>query len=74
MAKVDKDLKDLVIARIEAYSSDVGLLVGTNKHYSKDELISNVKNETKLGKQIIEIQLEYLRDMVKGNIYQVLDQ
>lgn len=74
MVKINKDLKDLVIARIEAYSNDVGLIIGEDKHYSKSDLINNVKKETKLGKQIIEMQLEYLQDMVKGNIYTALDQ
>lgn len=74
MVKINKDLKDLVIARIEAYSNDVGLIIGADKHYSKSELIDNVKKETKLGQQIIEMQLEYLQDMVKGNIYTALDQ
>jgi len=65
MAKINKDLKDLVLARIEAYSDDVGLIIGTDKHYSKSELVNNVKNETELGRQIIDIQLEYLQDMMR---------
>ena len=74
MAKINNDLKDLVIARIEAYSNDVGLIIGADKHYSKSELVDNVKNETELGRQIIGIQLEYLQDIIKGNIYTALDQ
>jgi len=74
MAKINNDLKDLVIARIEAYSDEVGLIIGSDKHYSKSELVDNVKNETELGRQIIDIQLEYLQDMIRGNIYTALDQ
>ena len=48
-------------------------MIGMDKHYSKNELIDNVRKETKLGKEIIEVQLEYLQDMVKGNIYSVLE-
>ena len=74
MAKINNDLKDLVIARIEAYFDEVGLIIESDKHYSKSELVDNVKNETELGRQIIDIQLEYLQDMIKGNIYTALDQ
>jgi len=63
-----------VIARIEAYFDEVGLIIGSDKHYSKRELVDNVKNETELGRQIIDIQMEYLQDRIKGNIYTALDQ
>ena len=32
MTKINKDLKDLVIARIKAYPNDVGLMIDMDKH------------------------------------------
>ena len=73
MPKITKELKELVIARIEAYPKNFGISIGMDKDYSKNELIKNVEKETTVGKQIVEIEWEFLQDMIKGNIYNSLD-
>lgn len=66
---IPEDAKKLVIARLNATSSDLRLVVGAME-YSKEELIKSIEEETDLGKEIVAIQLEYLRDMANGAIYQ----
>jgi hypothetical protein len=72
MDKINKDQKELVLARIQSYSDDVEITIGNEKSYSKEELIQNVESETDIGKEIVEIQMNYLRDLVNGNIYKLL--
>ncbi|MDO8618315.1 MAG: hypothetical protein Q7R49_00035 [Candidatus Daviesbacteria bacterium] len=69
-SKIDKYLKELVIARIEASSNSLKLMVGGNKAMGKQELISSIRKGDELGKEIIKAQIEFLRDMAEGKIYQ----
>jgi len=68
-AKIQKDIRELVLARIMAASDDLRVAIGAIE-YTKKEMIENVKEGNEIGKEIMEIQMEYLRDMAKGAIYQ----
>jgi len=35
--------------------------------------LDNIKMETEVGKEIVEIQMNYLRDLVNGNLYKLLE-
>lgn len=61
----NKDAVDLVIARLKTIPSDAGLSVGSSpdKTFSVDELISEVRGGTEIGKQVIESQLFFLRSL-----------
>lgn len=67
--KVQEDIKKLVLARIMATSDDLRIAIGSTE-YTKEEIIERVKAGDEIGKEIIEIQMEYLRDMAEGAIYQ----
>jgi hypothetical protein len=67
-ARIDGDLKNLVIERIKASSSDIKVSIGTSE-YSKEEMLKNVEEENEIGREIVDIQIEYLRDMADGAIY-----
>lgn len=67
--EIQEDIKKLVIARIKAISDELGIVIGSNK-YSKKEMIESVEKEDEIGKEVIEIQMEYLRDMASGAIYE----
>ena len=64
-----EDIKKLVIERIKASSSDLGVVIGSIE-YSKEEMLKSVEEENEIVKEIIAIQMEYLRDMASGAIYQ----
>lgn len=66
--RIDEDLKNLVIERIKASSSDIKVSIGTVE-YSKEEMLKNVEEENEIGREIVDIQIEYLRDMANGAIY-----
>ena len=67
--QIQEDIKNLVLARIIASSDDLRIAIGSME-YTKKEMIENVKEGIEVGKEIMEIQMEYLRDMAKGAIYQ----
>lgn len=68
-SEVQEDIKKLVLARIMAASDDLRIAIGSTE-YSKEEMIERVKAGDKVGREIMEIQMEYLRDMAEGAIYQ----
>lgn len=69
-SKKEEYIKELVIARIEASSDNLKVMIGGDKELSKKDLINNVREGNVLGKEIIDIQLEFLKDMAEGKVYQ----
>ncbi len=67
--QTQEDIRKLVLARIMAVSDDLRIAIGSTE-YTKKEMIENVKEGNEIGREIMEIQMEYLRDMAKGAIYQ----
>ena len=52
-----------------AASDDLRIAIGS-KEYKKIDMINSVKAGDEIGKEIMNIQMEYLRDMAQGAIYQ----
>ena len=60
-------IKNIIIERIRTMSPNVKITLGSNKGFlNKDELISEVENDTELGKKIIKIQLRYIQALKEG--------
>lgn len=68
--KNKEEIKKLVIERLEVLPMDKKISVGSEKEFTKKELIENVKKENEVGKKITEIQLEYLRSLKEGIFYE----
>ena len=62
---MEKDVKDLVIARLENLPSNIKISVGGLGSFTKSELIKAVEEEDELGERVAEIQLAYIRSFVK---------
>lgn len=67
--ELQEDIKKLVLARIKAASDDLSISIGSTE-YTKDEILKSVEKGDEVGKEIMDIQMEYLRDMAAGTIYQ----
>jgi len=67
--ELQEDIRKLVIARIKASSDDLSISIGSTG-YTKEEIVKSIEKGDELGQEIIEIQMEYLRDMAEGAIYQ----
>lgn len=68
MSGTEKEIKELVIARLETMSSDEKVSIGSAGEFNKEELISEVKKGSSVGKKIIEVEMEFLRAMKEGII------
>ncbi len=72
MNKTDQDLKDLVVARLELLSDDVEISIGDLGSFDKKEMIMNVEKDSLIGKKIIDIELQFMKDLVNGNMAKYL--
>ena len=60
--------KEIVIERLRQAPSNISISFGTNGGFmSRDNMIEQVKNDTELGKKIVDIQFKYLKSF-KENI------
>ncbi|MEK7597160.1 MAG: hypothetical protein AAB441_00770 [Patescibacteria group bacterium] len=62
-------MKKIAIARINTFSDDLGIIIG-NKKYTKKEILESIENGDDTGQEVIDSQIEYLRDMASGAIYE----
>ena len=56
-------LKKLVKERLSAMPPDVSFSIGNFGDFTRDELIQEVEQETDVGKETIEMQLNFIRKM-----------
>lgn len=62
----NEEIRQLVVARLRSFPSGKKLSLGSDREFTKDELIERVNQEDTIGKKIIEIQLSYLRSFKDG--------
>lgn len=66
--EISAEIKELVIARLDAFPPDKKISIGHSGEFSKDELIQHVKAGDAVGEKIVEIELEFLRAIKEGLI------
>ena len=66
---LQKYIKELVVARINALSDELEISVG-GENITKEEILKSVAEGNELGQEVIEMQLKFLRDMAEGKLYQ----
>lgn len=66
----NKELKELIVARLEVLPSDVRISIGSLGNFSRDELITHVEKDDEVGKKITEVELEYLKLLKRGIFYE----
>lgn len=67
-SSVDEDIRRLVIERVKAIPKNVRIAIGSSD-YNSEELLDNIARNSEIGREVIEIQMEYLRDLASGAIY-----
>jgi hypothetical protein len=68
--KIRAQVQKLVIARLSAIPRDLEIAVG-DKQYSIEDLQKFVEENNKVGIQLMEDQLKYLRNISSGEIYKM---
>lgn len=64
-----REIINLVIARIDMIPSDKFISIGSDGEFTKQQLIEEVKNHSKIGQKVVEMQLEYLRLLKEGILW-----
>lgn len=62
-AKLNTEIKEIVIARLQTIPDQFKLSLGGHGVYTKKQVIDEVKQETEVGKKMMEIQINYLRSL-----------
>ena len=70
---IASDLKELVIARLRLIPDNVKMSVGSDGEFSRNELIESVRQENKMGHEIVRSQLEFLRALATGSLLDELN-
>lgn len=63
MNELEKDIEELVIARLKSMPENLELAVGNEGSLSIEDLIKHVRENDEIGKMYIESQLEYIRSL-----------
>lgn len=67
--ELQEQIKELVIARIRTLSDDVSLSIG-GEDLKREQLIDHVEKDDEIGKNLIDMQIEFLQDMASGALYE----
>ena len=68
----NEEIKELVITRIEAASSDLKLSIGGKEGMNKEEVIKHIKDEDEIGRHIIKMHLSFLKAAANGEVGKAL--
>lgn len=74
---MDKDWKELTIARYKCMSPDILISVGGNwndiEHtYNSLAIIEEIKKETEIGKYFVEVEKQYLTSLKTGWLNKIM--
>ncbi len=59
--------RELVIARLEVISPELHFSVGNSSQtYTRDQVISHIKEDDEIGKEFVKTELEFLRALKSG--------
>jgi len=67
-AELMEQLKKLVLERVGAMPDSLNLAVGSTE-ITKNDLLAHVQQEDEIGRQFMEMELEFLRDLGSGAVY-----
>lgn len=68
--KIDSDIKDLVKMRLSAIPKGYSVSVGSQGNFKVEDLIKHIEDEDEIGKSMVEIDMEFLRDLKNGKLYE----
>lgn len=65
--KINQEMKEVVIMRIESMPSNLKLSIGNNQSLTKEEMIKHVREEDDTGRQIINSHISFMRAIARGD-------
>jgi hypothetical protein len=67
MTGIREDVKELVIVRLSALPPEKKISIGSYGSLDRDEMINHVKKGDKIGQKIVQVELEFLKALRKGD-------
>ena len=61
-----QEVKDLVIARLQTIPEGKDISIGSAGEFNKQQLIEHVERGDEIGRTVIQIEIEFLRDLKNG--------
>lgn len=61
--KTDKIIQKIILARVSTMPNNIGVSIGSNGEFSKDEILEHIKKDDQIGKKFIEVQMSYLQSL-----------
>jgi hypothetical protein len=68
--KINSDIKDLVKMRLNAIPKGFSISVGSQGNFTVEDLIKHIEDDDEIGKSMVEIDMEFLRDLKNGKLYE----
>lgn len=70
---IPEQVKELVITKIEAQlPQNLKLSIGSHGLLSKEEMIEHVKKGDEIGKQIVNVQMSFLKALASGEFVRAM--
>lgn len=65
----DKDVKELIVARLETLPLGAVVSIGSGQEFTKEEIIQSVRDGNDVGQKIVEIEMFFLQGLKDGILY-----
>lgn len=66
---IEEELKQIVIQRLKTSSDELQVVIGGKGNFTREELIESVEAGDKIGQEIMESEIEFMKAMAQGKIY-----
>tara|TARA_Y100000294_G_C8381002_1_gene266747 strand:+ start:380 stop:622 length:243 start_codon:yes stop_codon:yes gene_type:complete len=70
----EKFLKDLVLARIDIMPQNFKLSIGNKGTFNKEQIMESVKRGDQIGKQVIDMQINFIKALTSGELTRTIVQ
>ena len=70
----EKEIKELVLARIGVMPSNYKLSVGSKGTFTKEQIINHIKERDEIGIQIIDMEMNFIKALTSGKLLETLNQ
>lgn len=69
---IDKEIKELVLWRLDTIPDNFKLSLGAKGTFSKNELRKHVEQEDDIGMAFINIELNFIKDVSNGKFSKIM--
>ncbi len=68
--EIEKEIRQLVIERIRTMPDNINISIGGDSDYTKEQIMKSVEIGDDAGQQFIRMQMDFLRAVTEGKVYQ----